>query len=69
MKSKKVLIATAMIVVGAFLEMTCDRPASPLQLVAWAGFLCVLIGAGILIGEGIKLKKSYKKEKDETQKW
>lgn len=69
MKSKKALIATAMVVVGIFLDMTCNRPASPLQLLAWAGFICELIGVGILIREGIKFRKSRKKEKDETQKW
>lgn len=69
MKGKKALIATAMVVVGGFLDMTCNRPASPLQLVAWAGLICELIGAGILIREGIKFWKSRNKEKDETQKW
>lgn len=70
MKNKKMLIAWVLMIAGWILVMTCGVPASPLQLLMYVGLICVFIGAGIAAKEGIKLKKSRKKEdSEETKKW
>ena len=52
-----------------FVYDACMVPASPLQLVAYAAIICQLICAGIVMREGIKYKKSRKKDDEETKKW
>lgn len=68
-KSNKSTLALVLLLVGLFLTNTCMVPASPLQLLAYVGFVCVIAGAVISVKEAIRLIKSKKKDDEETKNW
>lgn len=60
-------IAFMMMIVGAILVIGFMDRNTPLWLI---GIICEIVGGGIGIREGIKLKKSRKKEdNEETKDW
>lgn len=60
-------IAFVVMIVGAILVIGFSEKSTPLWLI---GIICEIVGGGIGIKEGIKLKKSRKKEdNEETKDW
>lgn len=60
-------IAFVVMIVGAILVGVFIERSTPLWII---GIICEIVGGGIAIREGIKLKKSRKKEdSDETKDW
>ena len=70
---KKMAIAYVMIFAGLFLvlisNMIPSKPSDTSDGILICGAICELIGGVIAIKEGVKYKKSRKKDDEETKKW